>query len=120
MSHSVVGTSRSPRRLDLLESIGNVFLWPGRDWLRKGFEAWFTTLIELAWREISPARATLNERGSTAASAVEPRPLGGPGVRHRALVGLAHMGGVFGEKTRLVAGRQRTPGGAAGGDFRVV
>jgi hypothetical protein len=27
----------------------NVFLWPGRDWLRKGFEAWFTALIELAW-----------------------------------------------------------------------
>jgi len=24
-------------------------LWPGRDWLRKGFEAWFTALIELAW-----------------------------------------------------------------------
>src|SRR5580704_16133344 len=23
--------------------------WPGRDWLRKGFEAWFTALIELAW-----------------------------------------------------------------------
>ena len=27
----------------------NVFLWPGRSWLRKGFEAYFTTLIELAW-----------------------------------------------------------------------
>jgi len=25
------------------------FLWPGRDWLRKIFEAWFTALIELAW-----------------------------------------------------------------------
>ena len=27
----------------------NVFLWPGRSWLRKGFEAYFTTLIELLW-----------------------------------------------------------------------
>jgi monofunctional glycosyltransferase len=27
----------------------NVFLWPGRSWLRKGLEAGFTGLIELAW-----------------------------------------------------------------------
>jgi len=27
----------------------NVFLWPGRDWVRKGLEAWFTVLIELGW-----------------------------------------------------------------------
>ncbi len=27
----------------------NVFLWPGRSWIRKGFEAYFTTLIELLW-----------------------------------------------------------------------
>lgn len=27
----------------------NVFLWPGRSWLRKGLEAYFTTLIELLW-----------------------------------------------------------------------
>ena len=27
----------------------NVFLWPGRSWLRKGFEVYFTTLIELFW-----------------------------------------------------------------------
>src|SRR4051794_30588510 len=32
-----------------IQSAKNVFLWPGRDWLRKGFEAWFTALIELAW-----------------------------------------------------------------------
>ena len=41
-------------------------------------------------------------------------------MRHGALVGLAHLGGVFGEKARLVAGRQRPPRGAAGGDFRGV
>lgn len=27
----------------------NVFLWPGRSWIRKGFEAYFTVLIELLW-----------------------------------------------------------------------
>lgn len=27
----------------------NVFLWPGRTWVRKGFEAYFTVLIELMW-----------------------------------------------------------------------
>jgi monofunctional biosynthetic peptidoglycan transglycosylase len=27
----------------------NVFLWPQRSWLRKGLEAYFTFLIELAW-----------------------------------------------------------------------
>ena len=27
----------------------NVFLWPQRSWLRKGFESWFTLLIETFW-----------------------------------------------------------------------
>lgn len=27
----------------------NVFLWPGRSWVRKGLEVWFTELIELCW-----------------------------------------------------------------------
>lgn len=27
----------------------NVFLWPGRSWVRKGLEAYFTFLIELFW-----------------------------------------------------------------------
>ena len=27
----------------------NVFLWPQRDYVRKGFEAWFTVLIEVIW-----------------------------------------------------------------------
>lgn len=27
----------------------NVFLWPGRDWIRKGLETYFTALIELLW-----------------------------------------------------------------------
>ena len=27
----------------------NVFLWPGRSWVRKGLEAYFTVLIEFVW-----------------------------------------------------------------------
>jgi monofunctional biosynthetic peptidoglycan transglycosylase len=27
----------------------NVFLWQGRDWVRKGFEVYFTFMIELIW-----------------------------------------------------------------------
>jgi monofunctional biosynthetic peptidoglycan transglycosylase len=27
----------------------NVFLWPNRDWVRKGLEAYFTLLVELVW-----------------------------------------------------------------------
>jgi len=27
----------------------NVYLWPGRDWVRKGFEAGYTLLIETVW-----------------------------------------------------------------------
>lgn len=27
----------------------NVFLWPGRSWVRKGLEVYFTVLIEIAW-----------------------------------------------------------------------
>lgn len=27
----------------------NVFLWPGRNYLRKGLEAWFTVLMEAMW-----------------------------------------------------------------------
>lgn len=27
----------------------NLFLWPGRSWVRKGVEVWFTVLIEALW-----------------------------------------------------------------------
>jgi monofunctional biosynthetic peptidoglycan transglycosylase len=32
-----------------MQTAKNVFLWPGRSWLRKGLEVWFTTLIETFW-----------------------------------------------------------------------
>lgn len=31
------------------QMVKNVFLWPGRSWLRKGLEAYFTCLVELMW-----------------------------------------------------------------------
>lgn len=32
-----------------MQTAKNVFLRPGRDWIRKGFEAYFTVLIEFLW-----------------------------------------------------------------------
>lgn len=32
-----------------MQTARNVFLWPGRSWVRKGLEAWFATLMELLW-----------------------------------------------------------------------
>lgn len=29
----------------------NLFLWSGRNWLRKGLETWFTVLIEVLWQK---------------------------------------------------------------------
>lgn len=31
------------------QTVKNVFLWQGRSWVRKGFEAYFTALVELMW-----------------------------------------------------------------------
>jgi monofunctional biosynthetic peptidoglycan transglycosylase len=38
----------------------NVFLWPGRTWIRKGFEVWFTALIELFWSKERILQVYLN------------------------------------------------------------
>lgn len=40
----------------------NLFLWPGRSWIRKGLEAWGTVLIELTW----PKQRTLEVYVNTA------------------------------------------------------
>ncbi|MFN3529707.1 MAG: monofunctional biosynthetic peptidoglycan transglycosylase [Bacteroidia bacterium] len=32
-----------------MQTAKNVFLWPARNWFRKGLEAYFTVLIELLW-----------------------------------------------------------------------
>lgn len=43
----------------------NLFLWSGRSWLRKGFEAWYTVLIETLWpkRRILEVYANIAEFG---------------------------------------------------------
>ena len=38
----------------------NVFLWPGRSWIRKGFEVYFTFLIELCWSKERIMQVYLN------------------------------------------------------------
>jgi monofunctional glycosyltransferase len=38
----------------------NVFLWPGRSIIRKGFEAWFTLLIDIAWSKKRTMEVYLN------------------------------------------------------------
>lgn len=38
----------------------NAFLWPGRTWLRKGLEAWFTLLIEGLWGKARIMEVYLN------------------------------------------------------------
>lgn len=32
-----------------MQTAKNLYLWPGRSWIRKGMEAYFTLLIEAAW-----------------------------------------------------------------------
>ncbi|MQM38732.1 Biosynthetic peptidoglycan transglycosylase [wastewater metagenome] len=53
----------------------NLFLWPGRNYIRKGLEAYFTTLIELCWPKqrilevyVNIAQFGPNTFGATAAS----------------------------------------------------
>jgi monofunctional glycosyltransferase len=38
----------------------NTFLWPGRSWIRKGFEVYFTFLIELFWSKDRVMEVYLN------------------------------------------------------------
>ena len=38
----------------------NLFLWPTRSWIRKGFEAYFTSLIEFVWPKRRIMEAYLN------------------------------------------------------------
>ncbi len=38
----------------------NVFLWPGRSFVRKGFEAWFTLLIDIFWSKKRTMEVYLN------------------------------------------------------------
>jgi monofunctional glycosyltransferase len=54
IEHSVEASRKGKKRLRGASTISqqtakNVFLWPGRSWVRKGFEVYFTLLIEIFW-----------------------------------------------------------------------
>jgi monofunctional biosynthetic peptidoglycan transglycosylase len=54
IQRSIDASKRGEKRLRGASTISqqtakNVFLWPGRSWVRKGFEAYFTVLIEFVW-----------------------------------------------------------------------
>jgi monofunctional biosynthetic peptidoglycan transglycosylase len=55
IEHAVKRNREHPKKRKLgastisQQTAKNVFLWPGRSWVRKGFEVYFTTLIELMW-----------------------------------------------------------------------
>ena len=55
IEHAAIRNMKHPERNKMgastisQQTAKNVFLWPGRSWLRKGFEVYFTVLIELIW-----------------------------------------------------------------------
>jgi len=54
IERSLEASKRGAKRVKGASSISqqtakNVFLWPGRSWVRKGFEVYFTVLIEFVW-----------------------------------------------------------------------
>jgi monofunctional biosynthetic peptidoglycan transglycosylase len=55
-SHKLIGGSTISQ-----QTAKNVFLWPGRSYVRKAFEAWFTMLIELFWSKKRIMEVYLNE-----------------------------------------------------------
>lgn len=49
MQHNKVSKKKIGASTISQQTAKNVFLWPGRNWLRKGLEAYFTLLIETIW-----------------------------------------------------------------------
>lgn len=55
IEHAAIRNMKHPEKRKLgastisQQTAKNVFLWPGRSWVRKGFEVYFTVLIELCW-----------------------------------------------------------------------
>ncbi|HEX7381139.1 MAG TPA: monofunctional biosynthetic peptidoglycan transglycosylase [Nevskiaceae bacterium] len=53
--HQLIGASTITQ-----QTARNLFLWPGRTWLRKGLEAWFTVLLDLLWPKARVLTVYLN------------------------------------------------------------
>lgn len=49
VAHNLGGGKKHGASTISQQTAKNVFLWPGRSWMRKGFEVYFTALIELLW-----------------------------------------------------------------------
>jgi monofunctional biosynthetic peptidoglycan transglycosylase len=55
IEHAAIRNMKHPEKRKLgastisQQTAKNVFLWPGRSWIRKGFEVYFTALIEVMW-----------------------------------------------------------------------
>ena len=49
MEHNEAGKKLRGGSTISQQTAKNVFLWPHRDWVRKGLETWFTVLIEGIW-----------------------------------------------------------------------
>lgn len=55
IEHAAIRNLKHPEKRKLgastisQQTAKNVFLWPGRSWVRKGFEVYFTALIEIFW-----------------------------------------------------------------------
>lgn len=47
--HNMEGKKKRGASTISQQTAKNVFLWPGRSWVRKGLEAYFTVLIEMMW-----------------------------------------------------------------------
>lgn len=47
--HNMKGGKRHGASTISQQTAKNVFLWPGRSWIRKSFEVYFTFLIEMMW-----------------------------------------------------------------------
>ncbi|MBX6321633.1 MAG: monofunctional biosynthetic peptidoglycan transglycosylase [Rhodospirillaceae bacterium] len=73
-----------------MQTAKNLFLWPGRDWVRKGLEAYFTVLIELAWSKHRIMEVYLN--------VIEM----GPGIYGAQAAARAH----FGKAARALSARE--------------
>jgi len=80
IEHAAIRNMKHPEKRKLgastisQQTAKNVFLWPGRSWVRKGFEVYFTVLIELVWSKERIIEVYLNSiemgRGIYGADAV--------------------------------------------------
>lgn len=75
-----------------MQTAKNLFLWPGRSWLRKGLEAWLTVQLEMLWDKRRIMEVYLNVAET------------GPGIYGVAAAAQAHFGKDLAElSTREVA-----------------